>query len=86
MRISAREACVKPHLRTRSDINGIESYHSKLNTLFYDAYPKVFPTYHRILQKHVRNISNLSLQLKYCRNIFVKYCELFHCNITILTF
>ena len=22
MRISAREACVKPHLRTRSDING----------------------------------------------------------------
>ena len=23
MRISAREACVKPHLRTRSDINTI---------------------------------------------------------------
>ena len=25
MRISAREACVKPHLRTRSDIKGIFS-------------------------------------------------------------
>ena len=44
------------------------------------------PTQHRIFQKHVRNISNLSLQLKYCRNIFVNYSKIFHCNITILTF
>ena len=44
------------------------------------------PTQHRILQKHVRNISNLSLQLKYCSNIFVNYSNIFHCNITILTF
>ena len=40
----------------------------------------------KILQKHVRNISNLSLQLKYCRNICVKYCKIFHRNIRILTF
>ena len=26
MRISAREACVKPHLRTRSDINNFIIY------------------------------------------------------------
>ena len=39
-----------------------------------------------IAETYVRNISNLSLQLKYYRNIFVKYCKIFHCNITILTF
>ena len=37
------------------------------------------PTQHRILmQKDVRNISYISLQLKYCRNIFVKYCKIFN--------
>ena len=30
----------------------------------------------------VRNISEISLQLKYCRNIFVKYCKIYHHNIT----
>ena len=40
---------------------------------------------HRILQKYVRNISNISLQLKYCRNIFVKYCKMFYRNIKIST-
>ena len=38
-----------------------------------------------MLQKQVRNISNISLQMKYCRNIFVKYSKIFHRNITILT-
>ena len=40
--------------------------------------------------KYYRNISeiisNISLQLKYCRNIFVKYCKIFHRKITILSF
>ena len=34
----------------------------------------------------VRNISNVSLQLKYCRNIFVNYSKIFHYNITTSTF
>ena len=42
--------------------------------------------YRRILEKHVRNISNFSLQMKYCHNISVNYCKIFHRNITILTF
>ena len=42
------------------------------------------PTQHRILQKDVKNIPNICLQLKYCRNIFSKYCKRFHRNIIIL--
>ena len=26
---------------------------------------------------------SISLQLKYCRNVFVKYCKIFHVNITV---
>ena len=39
-----------------------------------------------IAQKYIRNISNISLQLKYCRNIFIKYCKICHRKFTILTF
>ena len=36
--------------------------------------------------EYVRNISNNLLQLKYCRNIFVKYCKIFYRNFTIFPF
>ena len=38
------------------------------------------------IAEHVSNISNISLRLKYCRNIFVTYRKIFDRNITILTF
>ena len=40
-------------------------------------------TQHRISQNHVKSISNLLLKIKYCRIISVKYCKIFHRNITI---
>ena len=41
-------------------------------------FPLLSLTWHRVLQKHVGKISNISLQLK--------YCKIFHRNIKILTF
>ena len=38
------------------------------------------------MQKDVKNISNISLQLKYHRKIFVKYWKIFRPNIKIWIF
>ena len=38
------------------------------------------------IKKDVGSIFYISLQLKYWRNIFVKYCKIFHRSITISTF
>ena len=41
---------------------------------------------HRVLQKRVRNISNLSLQLKYCLNIHWQNISSQHCNFNFLKY
>ena len=53
-------------------------YISNICQIFFRKYP-----HNRILQKDVKNICNISLQLKYCRKIFVKYCKIFDRNIKI---